>query len=274
MWVWTGNEVVNEKLTRNIGECIYCGATDDLQQEHIVPYSLGGPWSLLGASCPKCAAITSKFELDVSRNTLIVPRTTLGLPTRRKNMRPSSFSMMVELDSGRRHVLEVPVSDCPVLLQMPLYRRPRYLASYPYNKGVVVTGFLGYATGFGTLQKKYGVQSLYSTTTFTTSFARLLAKIAYGFAVLQYGLQEITEAYVLPSIIGEKDDVGYWVGCSNDSKPPRVPPRERYLHTIDVDLSQTTEYKEVVVRLRLFAMYPTPEYLVVVGRLNKPGCQD
>lgn len=49
-------------LSRYIGKCIYCGSTDNLTREHVVPRGLGGPWLLLKASCKKCARITSDFE--------------------------------------------------------------------------------------------------------------------------------------------------------------------------------------------------------------------
>ena len=78
----------------NVGQCIYCGKTDvTLQTEHIVPYGLNGPWELLNSSCQKCAAITSSFEKDVLRKSLIVPRATLSFPTRRKHKRPKLFEL-------------------------------------------------------------------------------------------------------------------------------------------------------------------------------------
>jgi hypothetical protein len=51
----------------DIGECIYCGERDaPLSTEHAVPYALNGPWTLLRASCKRCADITTGFERDVT----------------------------------------------------------------------------------------------------------------------------------------------------------------------------------------------------------------
>ena len=48
-------------------ECIYCGATDGLTTEHIIPYSLGGRFELPEASCNECTEITKKIEQTVGR---------------------------------------------------------------------------------------------------------------------------------------------------------------------------------------------------------------
>ena len=49
------------------GECIYCGSTNELSNEHIVPYALEGVHVLKDSSCKSCADLTKKFELDVAR---------------------------------------------------------------------------------------------------------------------------------------------------------------------------------------------------------------
>jgi len=102
------------------------------------------------------------------------------------------------------------------------------------------------------------------TVTFKSSkgsfdFARLLAKIAYGFAVANFGSGIIRDAYVLPSILGQTDDVGKWVGCAGESSDTTS-----YLHDIKIGVKND----QIYVWIRLFAMLRgvTPEYLVVVGQ--------
>lgn len=68
-------------LTRYIGRCVYCGSTESLTDEHIVPHGLKGPWQLLKGSCQACNQITSAFEKRVLREQFILPRAVLGLPT-------------------------------------------------------------------------------------------------------------------------------------------------------------------------------------------------
>lgn len=155
---------------------------------------------------------------------------------------------MVNRD-GKREAIHVPVPNCPIILIMPLFRMPRCCAEYPYEKGILFTGAILLATNVVRFQKEYDVESLYSQGNFRTSFARLLAKIAYGMTVVQCGLETIDEAYVLPSILGKKDDVGYWVGCSDDSKPPKILPEEKFLHRIDLTVSQVRKNNEVEARV-------------------------
>ena len=53
-----------------VGRCIYCGATDELTDEHIIPFSLGGVLILDKASCngtKGCNKKTHKFEGVVAR---------------------------------------------------------------------------------------------------------------------------------------------------------------------------------------------------------------
>ena len=74
-----------------IGKCIYCNSIYNLQDEHIVPYGLGGPWVLKKASCKECANLTSRLELDVLRKTFITLRASQKMPTRRSL--PTNFNV-------------------------------------------------------------------------------------------------------------------------------------------------------------------------------------
>jgi hypothetical protein len=74
---------VDHGSQRVIGKCIYCASTDDLSDEHIIPYGLGAQWQLGKASCRKHRDITSKFELDVQRNLWGPIRAAMQMPSRR-----------------------------------------------------------------------------------------------------------------------------------------------------------------------------------------------
>jgi hypothetical protein len=113
---------------------------------------------------------------------------------------------------------------------------------------------------------KYEPDAVSYTAALTTSFPRFLAKIAYGMVVFQYGLDAIDRLYVIPCLLGKKDDVGRWVGCEDDNTPPNRLPREQCLHRIHL---HRNEYDEVAARIRLFARFQSPEYLVIVGRVKE-----
>src|SRR3712207_705268 len=55
-------EVRETKRVGSVGCCIYCGATNELTDEHVIPLALAGNIIVPDASCRACAAITSDFE--------------------------------------------------------------------------------------------------------------------------------------------------------------------------------------------------------------------
>ena len=94
------------------------------------------------------------------------------------------------------------------------------------------------------------------------SFARMLAKIAYGMAIFRFGVHVFKEVFVLPCILGQGKDVGRWVGCSEE--PALVPEKDKLLHRIEIISNDGV----LSARIRLFANYKTPVYLVFVGTLK------
>lgn len=248
-----------------IGRCIYCGReSEPLRTEHIVPYGLNGPWELLKATCDDCAEITSAFELSVLRDSLIGLRTALNFPTRRKKQRPKKFPLTIT-KGEEQQIIEVPVHDHLAVMILPISAPPAYLDGRPYEKGVTMTGVIGIQVGGPPLKE---LPEIYGTKTFSVTatwhgncFERMLAKIAYGFAVARFGINNFEEVYVIPAILGKKDDVGRWVGCANDIRLDVG----KYLHHIDLSVIN----REVIVRVKLFAIFNVPEYLVVVGHVSQ-----
>jgi hypothetical protein len=249
-------------LTRHIGRCVYCGSTDSLTDEHIVPRGLKGPWQLLKGSCKVCNQIISAFEKSVLREQFILPRAALHLPTYHPKNRPQAFSFEVEND-GRKEMIVLPVTDCPPIFMMLDLEKPRYIANYDYERGVMVKGCSLHGPSLAKLKDKLSIEGIALTTSFSGScFERMLAKIAYGMVILAYGSDALEECYVLPCILGQKDDAGYWVGSSG--KHVSTLPAENVFHRVFL----TKSGKEVSALIRLFANYQTPEYLVIVGKLK------
>ncbi len=252
------------KKERYVGRCIYCGSTENLSKEHIVPYGLNGELLLLKASCQSCQEITSVFEGHVLRQQFLLARSVLKLPTYNPENRPTEFTFEGEKD-GQKVTITLPVDECPSFFMMLHLKKPAYIADYDYEKGTNVIGTSLHVRNPELIREKLGIDTLSFTTTFEgTSFERMLAKIAYGMVVLQYGPDVLEECYVLPCILeeGQKNDVGKWVGSGRDiDELPRN--REPYIITI-----RQKENGEVYVFIRLFAGFNTPEYLVIVGRLK------
>ena len=253
------------KVLDKIGKCIYCGETEKpLQTEHIIPYGLNGPWELLEASCDKCAAITSAFESTVLKKSLIVPRVALDFPTRRKDQRPKKFNFAITRN-GRQEVLKVPMHEHFAVIILPISEFPAYLDGHPYEKGVNLIGAIEIQVGGPSIKeliKRYGTKKLSITVTWHGNcFERMLAKIAYGFSVAYLGMENIEEVYILPAILGQKDDVGRWVGTAKDIHLEIG----KFLHHVELAIIN----EEIIARIKLFALYNVPEYLVVVGKVTK-----
>ena len=105
---------------REVGECIYCGVRDvELGTEHAVPYGLNGPWTLLKASCGKCARITGHFEHGVTE---LVAR-----PAERPRDAESALGQAFNDAPACRDAewgqgtIQVPRAEYPTYLAIPLF---------------------------------------------------------------------------------------------------------------------------------------------------------
>lgn len=248
-----------------VGRCVYCGTSrGPFSAEHVVPYGLNGPWKLLGASCSECAKLTSAFERRVLRGPFNEARIAMRLPSRRKNERPEQLPLSVQRE-GKTETEMLPVEDYPALIILPHFGAPAYLDGRE-DERVRAVGQTTFQVGgrpFGDLGRELSAESIEVSLSYEPvgAFARMLAKVAYGFAVAAVGcdLNQFEDVYVLPAILGRSDDVGRWVGGVEDEEPAAVSD----LHRINL----TVRDGDVLVRVRLFAQHGAPEYLVVVGRL-------
>ena len=242
-----------------VGRCIYCGRTDGpLHKEHIVPRCLGGSWILYKASCPKCEEVTREFERCVAADQALVIRTLAKLPTRAKSGRPKSLPLKVTR-AGQEETIDCPVEMYPIRLTLEIYPPPACIDKRPYEKGMDILG-VGFANPsakvIGELRDRFQIDGYdFSVTLQGLIQARLLAKIALGFAVAAYGSEIIEHAYIRRAVLGESKDIGRWVGCCS-----RPAPEANILHQVRLSI----ERDNIHAYVRLFAQYRTPEYLIVV----------
>jgi len=143
-------------------------------------------------------------------------------------------------------------------------KQPRYIQNYEYDKGIILVGGTLHGRDFDAFKKRLGVDEIKVSATFpVNSYFRMLAKMAYGMIILEYGSEALEECYVLPCIMGKTDDIGYWVG-SSEQDVLSLPKVKEFHLTQNLRLGN-----EVRAKIRLFANFQTPEYLVIVGRLKK-----
>lgn len=253
--------------------CIYCGSTDDLSDEHVVPLALGGKIILPKSTCQKCAQITSRFEGAVLRGFMMNARIVGGFPTRRPKARPKKLPLDVTRN-GEESTIELGIGDYPALLHLPLLLPPGTLVGRAPGTGVSICGSetISFGKNPQDLARGEGLSGMQSKVNWDiTAFARLLAKIGYGFVVANSGPIPLHEVPVLPLILGTADDASFWLGSANyrldveDSRP---------LHAMGgrfaVDPSDATKIL-TIARVKLFASSGATGYEVVVRRHQPDG---
>lgn len=107
--------VTNNCKYSNANLCIYCGATENLEDEHIIPYGLGGRWVLPKASCSRCAKITGKFENNCLKKMYGSTRQLLGIPSRKEEI-PKTVFVEQKSKYGVDVQEEIPLSQYPPML--------------------------------------------------------------------------------------------------------------------------------------------------------------
>lgn len=261
-------EIRNTVRAKSIGSCIYCGATDRLTDEHIIPLALGGRYILPKSSCDKCAEITKNFERRVLRGFMLDARTAGNYRTRRPKERPKFLTVQVERDGMFEHVPLDP-KDHPAFLHLPLLALPGVLVGREHTIGLSVTGHqtLYFGKDPSEVTKALGVKTIRSTANWDLlSFARMLAKIGYSYAVSQFGLPPREEVPVLPFILGKADDASYWLGSEDfkleiEDKNP--------IHVMGLRLApdpSNGERQMLVALVKLFAPSGARGYGIVVHR--------
>lgn len=245
---------------QSVGTCIYCRrAPESLRREHIIPLGLNGEWVLNRASCKECADITSRFELSLLRGELLPLRAKLALRTRRKKERPVSLPFKYR-SGGRTENTDLPIDDHPGSVALPIFAEPGYASTGEATLKVVRIGLLRPEdSAFEFVRSKLGADHFTTRWAEPTAFARLIAKVAYGFAVGCVGLDAILQPYVVPAILGDSDDIGRWVGT-----PPVYEKTDASgLHAVTLE----QRGQEIWAYVRLFAQFHAPEYCVIVGSL-------
>jgi hypothetical protein len=246
---------------KRIGRCIYCGSTHTpLRREHAIPAGIGGDLYLDEASCQAHADVTSRFEGEVLGNSWFAARQAMGFRTAHK-ARPRLFPIQANAEREVASTINVSLEEYWPILAFPIFAPPGHLLGQDVT-GITLLGFAQTTIDDVALQRmvsKYGQEVSVTYRFDAHAFPRMLAKIAYVFAVGVLGPESIGQTYVLPAILGTDGNPGMWVG----SAPGRVLSRPDHLHSLKLWVHNG----EVYVRVALFANRGAPEYLVIVGRL-------
>lgn len=112
------------KQYRPVGRCIYCPRTDNLSDEHILAYSLGGDAVLPKASCPTCANVTKKIEEYCANQIFLDIRVHHHIHSRSPSRTHLTVHELADPTTGKldRHL--IPVTNHPGWLVLPSFDPP------------------------------------------------------------------------------------------------------------------------------------------------------
>lgn len=253
--------------SESVGHCIYCGEVNDLTDEHVIPLSLGGNYVLDKSSRKRCAAITGKFEGGIARGFMYEARVAGSFPTRRPKERPTHLPLLHGAGTAEKNTTDVPASEHPGFMHLPLLRRAGVLDAREYSAGLTIEGFETLLFGEHPQKtlSRLGSTEIEVTARYRGSeFARLLAKIAYSSAVAALGPLDRARVPVLPLILGNADDASYWLGSADFTLNVD---HEKPLHSLA--FARVTDPRDssrqlLVARVKLFAGSGATGYEVVV----------
>jgi hypothetical protein len=253
--------------------CIYCGSTEALSNEHIIPLGLGGRWVLPKASCAECAKETGTFERTCQRTMFGPLRMYYDLPSRRRRERPKKLPLKVKVSPDSDwSFIDVDREVYPFLVLFPLLQIPDELSGCTTGgergakvKHLWIRGASfrdGIIPHMEALAAELGVAAIEPTGTVSApEFFRMLAKISHAFAVAEMGMGSFSP--FLTSIICDADtsNSAQYIGGLPLAEPAAVA-----IHELSFGSPTGNRSDIVAVRIRLLATLETPTYYVTVGR--------
>jgi hypothetical protein len=255
--------VIDKKRSVEIGKCIYCGTTEGkLSEEHITPLGLSGLLTLLHASCDNCAKITSALEMEILRNQMYAARAALGTKTRRPKERLKPQPMLIEKDGEIKSVKAL-WQDQWKVIQLPIFPIPAHIDGRSYTRGIECTSMDQFELSEKgeEIAKRHEADKVLTRNYPMEVFARFIAKMAFGYAVERYTLNAFEKVYVVPAILGETNDIGRWVGCSDR----REFPIRKCIVSVGFKIIPGNE---LIVKLKMFPQFDGAEYVVVIGKMT------
>lgn len=269
------NTGIQTERLKPVNECIYCGAKPgpecSLSDEHVIPYGLNGTLLLPKASCQSCAQVTGEFERRCLRDGFGLYRAKREFRTRRKQ-HPDEIEVISSVPADKRSRRLVSVRDVPLVLAMPLYPAPSIASGVEsWRAGKPIEVWVRAPRG---APRVFGDSGMKLTVPMYP-FARMLAKIAYGFYVTLYdypqrrGWREHCYPEIVDIILKEGIEPSHLVGC-DCSRVPFDPEFNINGHKVQsCNLVRANKPALLAYRIQLFASENTPLYLVVVGEFEQ-----
>lgn len=254
------------KVFDSIGKCIYCGATDGLTREHVLPIGLGGGLILPDASCPRCSKITCKIENDCMRKMLLPYRLFANMVRRRNNL-PTHIPLILDTMDHKEFTIRTEIH--PKIIALPeITQYAGFLRKSPIGERFSVKyKIFSHDDDSNKTFRHLQINKNAIVNVDMYSYARMLAKIAHASLVGIIGLNAF-EPFLPPLILGDNNALGpYLIGRSIRSvwNPDRIPVHQIGYFSFHFDNSMY-----VAVDLRMFADLgdESPMYTIIAGKLT------
>ena len=232
-----------------------------------MPLALNGALVLPEASCRSCERIINKeIEAHLLSEEWGNFRSKHGLPTRRPKNRAKTVS--VGRRSGGR--MQIPAQEYTAPVPQYRFSRARILSGAPSvpNSQAWTIEVLVDGDEEVRLQRRYpDWDGRHVIRAEPYKFARLIAKIGYGYAIAEVGSDCFTPL-VREIILGRSDDYFHFVG-SAPSRPPDTGWPRGGAHHFGITIYFLKDgIGLVIVDIKLFAEAGTPIYHAVVGEID------
>lgn len=252
-------------------QCMYCFKIEPdigkerFGDEHIIPLALGGNLILKESSCDHCAGIINKeIETPVLFKEWKLMRVKRDFPSRSKRKtQPKKVKLFTR--TGKKFT--VPLIDYSTPVPAYKFIAPRMLSNSPEfdnNKCWTMSIYTSHDEEMLMKEKYPQWDETHRIVAKPYEFARLLAKIAHGRAVSEYGLEGF-RPLGLEVILGRSDDYFNTVGGSLETEPAI----EGDDHILDLSiLFKSPTLALLIAEIRLFSQIDSPKYKVVTGEIN------
>jgi hypothetical protein len=202
-----------------LGKCIYCGAIDNLTDEHVLPYAMGGQLVLKESSCTQCARVTGALEQRLLRGHWWPYRKKLGLRSRNPDAADDLQTIKILKANGEALSAKAPLDDFVIAVffefEPPSILEGRQVVGEPSGQAKIKklddqsTEVLINGDAYRLLQ---GDKIEFPAKLDAGDVTRFLAKVAHGYAISKEGLGAFEEFYLPKFILGKTDGIQTYVG--------------------------------------------------------------
>ncbi len=248
------------------GVCVYCGATEDLRDEHVVADVFAGDVLLPQASCVPCGTLTSGFEQRTAAmfGSLRARENIVGARNSRGHQRKLKRHIVIPVKTAEGVFAEqVPESALPATMPWFHFLPPGMLRGVSADEGTWVGARLEVKVDaprtapvdHPPIHQSFDIDS----------FALTTAKIAHCVAVAEFGVDAFEP--LVPSALRDPSRLPFIVGGVPESDlAPNVPKgTPGPIHELQWKVADIAGRYFVQVMLRLFAPLGGPTQHVIVG---------